>query len=75
MQSELFWQGLELMLVGMGTVFAFLTILVIATGLMSRLVLRLSPITKPEGPPTMAEMAAIVAAIAAYRQAPLEEDS
>ena len=40
MMNELFVQGLELMLVGMGTVFVFLTLLVLATAAMSRLVQR-----------------------------------
>jgi oxaloacetate decarboxylase gamma subunit len=35
--------GVELMLIGMGTVFFFLTLLVFATGLMSRLVMRYAP--------------------------------
>lgn len=56
-----------LMLVGMGTVFLFLTLLVGATSLMSRLVMRLQP-------PPMAsagnpeEIAAITAAIALHRR-------
>lgn len=40
MQETLIDQGLNLMLYGMGTVFVFLTILVFATGLMSRIVAR-----------------------------------
>ena len=36
--------GIELMLIGMGTVFFFLTLLVFATGLMSRLVMRYTPV-------------------------------
>ena len=38
MQTSLIDQGLDLMLYGMGTVFVFLTILVFATALMSRIV-------------------------------------
>ena len=38
MQPSLIDQGLDLMLYGMGTVFVFLTILVFATALMSRIV-------------------------------------
>ncbi|MFT5136666.1 MAG: oxaloacetate decarboxylase gamma subunit [Arenicella sp.] len=38
MQTSLIDQGLDLMLYGMGTVFVFLTILVFATTLMSRIV-------------------------------------
>jgi len=43
MQTTLIDQGLDLMLFGMGTVFVFLTILVFATLLMSRVVATLSP--------------------------------
>lgn len=42
MQETLIDQGLNLMLYGMGTVFVFLTILVFATGMMSRIVARFS---------------------------------
>lgn len=42
MQTSLIDQGLDLMLYGMGTVFVFLTILVFATALMSRIVNALS---------------------------------
>jgi len=42
MQS-LVQQGLDLALYGMGTVFVFLTMLVIATSLMSRIVLAFEP--------------------------------
>ena len=42
MQTTLIDQGLDLMLYGMGTVFVFLTILVFATALMSRIVNALS---------------------------------
>jgi oxaloacetate decarboxylase gamma subunit len=38
MQDTLIDQGISLMLYGMGTVFVFLTILVFATGLMSKIV-------------------------------------
>lgn len=43
MQDNLIDQGLDLMLFGMGTVFVFLTLLVFATTLMSKLVNRLVP--------------------------------
>jgi oxaloacetate decarboxylase gamma subunit len=72
MSTSLVWQGLELMLVGMGTVFAFLILLVFATALMSRLVLRFegSPdATIPVGAHGEAEeVAAIAAAIAEHRR-------
>ena len=58
-------QGVVLMLVGMGTVFVFLTTLVAATSLMSHLVLRLQPSSEDPSPD---EIAAISAAIARHRQ-------
>ena len=59
--------GLELMLLGMGTVFVFLTLLVAATRTMSRLVRRL------EGDPidaavTAEEIAAIASALELHRR-------
>jgi len=71
MQPGLMEQGLTLMLVGMGTVFVFLTLLVGAVTLMSWLTARLAP-----GPVAEArgagigddEVAAIGAAIAAHRR-------
>ena len=71
MAADLMTQGLELMLVGMGTVFVFLTALVFATTLMSRLVLRFQPAAVQ--PATMdeiseEEVAAITAAISQHRQ-------
>lgn len=71
MPSDLIAQGFELMLVGMGTVFVFLTVLVFATTAMSRLVSRFFP---PEEVPlttegvSSEEVAAITVAIARYRQ-------
>ena len=56
------------MLGGMGTVFVFLTLLVAATNIMSRLVARYLP--EPEttaGEPGAEEVAAIAAAIIRYR--------
>ena len=47
MQETLIDQGVSLMIYGMGTVFVFLTILVFATGLMSKLVNKYAP-TKVE---------------------------
>jgi oxaloacetate decarboxylase gamma subunit len=60
-------QGVTLMLVGMGTVFVFLTTLVIAMSLMSTLVNRLTPARVADGP-SDEEVAAITAAIAAHRR-------
>ncbi|MFP5441351.1 MAG: OadG family transporter subunit [Gammaproteobacteria bacterium] len=45
--DDMFARGLELMLVGMGVVFAFLLLLVWLVGLMSRLVARLAPDATP----------------------------
>ena len=66
MESTLMNQGLELMLVGMGTVFVFLTVLVIAMSFMASLVARLAPAVA-EGV-TDEEVAAITAAITAHRK-------
>ena len=69
--------GLELMLVGMGTVFFFLTTLIGATHLMSHLVTRFAPepslASNQAGAPHQAveeaeEVAAIVAAIEMHRR-------
>lgn len=43
MQQEIMQQGFDLMLFGMGTVFVFLTVLVIATSFMSRIIERFFP--------------------------------
>jgi oxaloacetate decarboxylase gamma subunit len=43
MQQTILQQGVDLMLFGMGTVFVFLTVLVIATTIMSRVVGRFFP--------------------------------
>ena len=67
MENELIQQGLTLMLAGMGTVFVFLTVLVIAMSLMSRILLRMQPATAPADV-TDDEVAAISAAIAAHRR-------
>lgn len=48
MQDNLMQQGIELMLYGMGTVFTFLALLIIATTLMSAILQRYS---KPEPAP------------------------
>ena len=65
MQESLVSQGLTLMLAGMGTVFVFLTTLVVAMTLMSSLSRKLG------GPPAGAsdeEVAAIAAAIRQHRR-------
>jgi len=63
--------GLELMLVGMGTVFFFLTLLVLATTVMSRLASRIVPTLDSDANidlPTDEEVAAISIAVTKYRQ-------
>lgn len=63
MDTELLWQGTELMLVGMGTVFAFLTLLVFCTASMSRLVVAWQG--APEPPAARTDDTEVTAAIAA----------
>ncbi len=48
MEQSLFGRGLELMVFGMGTVMVFLTLLVFAAGIMSKLVKRYFPESEPE---------------------------
>jgi len=59
-------EGLTLMLAGMGTVFVFLTVLVIVMTLMSRLIARFQVAADMAGP-SDDEVAAISAAIARHR--------
>lgn len=79
MESAIINQGLELMLFGMGTVVVFLSLLVLATTMMSRVVARFFPEPEPQPvapttPPTDAAMddstlvAVISAAIAHHRR-------
>lgn len=67
MQPTLLDQGLTLMLVGMGTVFVFLTILVAAMSLMALIVHRLTPAPADAGA-SDEEIAVITAAIAQHRK-------
>ena len=75
MQSSLVQQGVELMLFGMGTVFAFLACLVLVTALMSALIQRMTPlketlpVVSPQEPAQNDEqlMAVISAAVHKYR--------
>jgi oxaloacetate decarboxylase gamma subunit len=66
METDIFDQGLTLMLAGMGTVFVFLTALVIAMTLMSKIILTFQrQITSSEA--SDEEVAAISAAITKHR--------
>ena len=66
MESGLIQQGLALMLVGMGTVFVFLTLLVASMSAMSAAVARFAPPPPaPPSRPTASEDHAVVAAIVA----------
>ena len=66
MQATLFDQGVTLMLVGMGTVFVFLSLLVVAMTVMGGIIRRLAPVIE-EGV-SDEEVAAISAAIAMHRR-------
>jgi oxaloacetate decarboxylase gamma subunit len=66
MGSELIDQGLTLMLAGMGTVFVFLTVLVIAMTLMSKLIVRFT-VPAASADVSDEEVAAISAAIFKHR--------
>ena len=59
METSLIGQGVELMLFGMGTVIAFLTLLVLATMLMSALVERFLPEPPPQVPGSSLSAAAV----------------
>lgn len=67
MDNDILSQGLTLMYVGMGTVFAFLTVLVIAMSIMSMLV-RLLTTNKESTDATDEEVAAISAALTKHRR-------
>ena len=67
MQGDILQQGLTLMLVGMGTVFVFLTALVIAMTLMSGISKRLQPEPVVSNEVSADEVAAITAAINRHR--------
>ncbi len=67
MQQTLLEQGVTLMLVGMGTVFVFLTLLVAGMTVMAAVVRRLTP-ARPDAGATDEEVAAITAAIALHRK-------
>ena len=67
MQPTLLDQGLTLMLVGMGIVFVFLSLLVAGMSLMALLVRRLTPVPVDAGA-SDEEVAAITAAITQHRK-------
>ena len=66
MQASLFEQGVTLMLVGMGTVFVFLTLLVMAMTGMASVIRSLNPTAEESA--SDEEVAAITAAIAIHRR-------
>ncbi|WP_027147222.1 MULTISPECIES: OadG family protein [Methylobacter] len=70
--TELMTSGIELMMVGMGLVFLFLAMLVLAINLMSALVQRYFPDAPPAGGKGMdaGVIAAIAAAVHQYRTRP-----
>ena len=59
MSSSLIEQGFNLMLFGMGTVFVFLTILIFATGFMSKFITRYFPEKIVEAKPNKKKTAAL----------------
>lgn len=70
--SELIMGGVNLLIMGMGTVFVFLTVLVIGTHLMSQIIMRLPASAEPETARSartrsqsedLAEVAAVAAAV------------
>jgi oxaloacetate decarboxylase gamma subunit len=71
MQETLLQQGLDLTLFGMGIVFAFLLLLVIATGIMSRVISRYFP--EPELAKPSAGTAAGDARLRAIAKAAIEQ--
>jgi oxaloacetate decarboxylase (Na+ extruding) subunit gamma len=66
LETSLLDQGITLMLVGMGTVFTFLTILVIGMSMMSSIAMRFTQVESDDDP-SEEEIAAITAAIAQHR--------
>lgn len=69
-ETNLIFDGLQLMLVGMGMVFVFLTVLVFFTSMMAKIFrepIAESPPVRREGQVSEDEAAAITAAIHSYR--------
>lgn len=74
MEVDLFQQGVDLMLFGMGTVFAFLILLVGAITLMSRVITRFFPEpVQPEVALRMAPVAAVEPRLQAVIQAAIDK--
>ncbi|MDM3869802.1 OadG family transporter subunit [Porticoccus sp. W117] len=74
MTDSLLQQGTNLMLMGMGTVFVFLAILVVATTVMSRVVNRLSPEeVAPEPEPVVAPAGQVDKRVVQIIQAALDK--
>ncbi len=65
LETSLLDQGVTLMLVGMGTVFVFLTVLVAGMSLMSSIVMRFTPVLTDGA--SEEEVVAITAAITQHR--------
>ncbi len=65
METPLLDQGITLMLVGMGTVFVFLTILIVGMSLMSSVTMRFN--SRAGGEASDEEIAVITAAIVQFR--------
>ena len=66
--NEMLSSGIELMLIGMGMVYAFLALLVVSINVMTKLVRRFfpeTPVNFPEQPVAGGEDKAIIAAISA----------
>ena len=71
-QQDLLQQGLDLAIYGMATVFFFLTVLVFATSIMSRIVLAFTPLPPTPEPFSGSDkdqrlVAVITAAVARFR--------
>ena len=74
MEVDLFQQGVDLMLFGMGTVFAFLILLVGASYLMSWVITRFFPEpVQPEAAVQMTPVAAVESRIQAVIQAAIDK--
>jgi oxaloacetate decarboxylase gamma subunit len=77
LETSLFDQGVALMLVGMGTVFVFLSVLVVGMSMMSMIAVKFAMVSSsgssasPAGP-NEEEVAAISAAIAQHRKTTAE---